>query len=59
MHLNYRGVSYQPVTEMVDFEPILQPEKIYRGVCFQAQQCHVRSPKPSVRLTYRGVRYTI
>ena len=59
MHLKYRGVSYQPSNETVNFESILQPEKIYRGVRFQAQQSHARAPKLGVKLTYRGVRYTI
>ncbi len=59
MHLTYRGVSYQPSAETINFEPILQPEKIYRGVCFQAQQGHARAPKLGIKLTYRGARYTI
>lgn len=59
MHLKYRGVSYQPSTETVNFESVLQSEKIYRGVHFQTQQGHARAPKLGVKLTYRGVRYTV
>lgn len=59
MHLTYRGVSYQPSAETVNFETVLQPEKIYRGVRFQSQQGHTRLPKLGIKLTYRGACYTL
>ncbi|MEA5464765.1 DUF4278 domain-containing protein [Leptothoe sp. PORK10 BA2] len=59
MQLTYRGVQYLPSNETVNFKSILQPEKVYRGVCFQAKQGQSRLTKRGIQLTYRGVNYTI
>ena len=57
--LTYRGVHYQPSNETVNFKPVLQPEKIYRGVRFQAKQGRSRVTQLGIKLTYRGVGYSI
>lgn len=59
MQLTYRGVNYLPSNETVNFKPVLQPEKVYRGVRFQAKQGHSRVAQRGIKLTYRGVSYSI
>ena len=58
MQLKYRGISYQVSKPVVNVEPMLQPET-YRGVRFQAKQHHARAPQLGIRLTYRGVSYSV
>lgn len=59
MQLTYCGVSYQPSNETINFKCILQPEKVYRGIRFQAKQGQGRLTKRAIQLTYRGVDYNI
>ena len=53
MQLTYRCVNYLPSNETVNFKPVLQPEKVYRGVRFQAKQGHSRVAQRGITLTYR------